>query len=358
VPEASSQSLSPVSGPDESANKPSISVEPKTASTKRALFNELDKSFNTPSASLEPLASAALPPIPVETGASSINRTSSLEAVAVPPKPPVPIKPSAIGSRPRNPSSKWEIVYILMAGFIILATVAVIGYISIQHRAQAQTTALATAQNLQQTLAVAQILTNMPLPTLIPTWTLSPTRIGKPTVTFTYTPIPSPTLVPTATKTPRPPSQVGPAVGLYAPDFSLTDLASGKLMTLSQYDGQPVFIFFWAAWCIHCNDEIDSIEAISQANKAAGLVTLTVNAADDLATVTLYRSNHKLTIPILLDPDAIFKNAYAINLDTIPLHYFIDSGGMIKSIRMGEMTQAEIQIQVDGILQPIPTSTP
>lgn len=215
------------------------------------------------------------------------------------------------------------------------------------------------AQNpQQQTLAVAQTLTNLPLPTLIPTWTLSPTWTGIPTVTFTSSPSPSATQAPTATKTPRPPNLIGPVVGLYAPDFSLTDAVSGKQVALSQFEGLPVLIFFWASWCIHCSDEIGSVETISKVNKPAGLVTLTVNAAENLATVTLFRTDHNLTAPILLDPDSVFKNAYNVNLDTIPLHFFVDSSGRIKSIRMGELTQAEMQTQVDAILPGVPTPTP
>ena len=355
--EVVSAALAPASEKVESSTKPSAYVEPNTASTKRALFSELDKSFNKPPVSLEPAASPSLPLQSVEIRAPSINQAYS-RAVTAPPKPPTPIKPSAKPSRPRNPASRWEIVYILIAAFIILATVAVIGYIAIQRRGQAQAPAIADAINLQQTLVVAQTLTSLPLPTLIPTWTLSPTWTGVPTATFTSSPSPSPTQVPTATKTPRPTSQVGPLAGLFAPDFTLTELASGKQVTLSLYDGQPVLIYFWATWCNNCNIEMGSIESISQANKAAGLVTLTVNAAEDLSTVTLYRSNHNLTVPILLDPDSVFKNAYNVNLDTIPVHFFIDTSGRIKSIRMGQMTQAELQGQVDAILPLSPTPTP
>jgi peroxiredoxin len=341
----------------ESSTKPPAYFEPNTASTKRALFSELDKSFNKPAVSLEPAASPSLPPQSVEIRAPSINPASS-KAVTAPPKPPAPIKPSTKASRPRNPASRWEIVYILIVAFIILATVAVIGYIVIQRRGQAQAPAIEAALNLQQTLVVAQTLTSLPLPTLIPTWTPIPTWTGVPTATFTPSPTPSPTQVPTATKTPRPPSQVGPVAGLYAPDFTLTELASGNQVTLSQYDGQPVLIYFWATWCNNCSIEMGSIESISQANKGAGLVVLTVNAAEVPAIVTKYRTDNNLTVPILLDPDSVFKNAYNVNLNTIPIHFFIDSSDRIKSIRMGQMTQAELQGQVDAILPQGPTPTP
>lgn len=39
----------------------------------------------------------------------------------------------------------------------------------------------------------------------------------------------------------------GIARGARAPDFSLSDL-DGRIVTLSQYRGQPVLLFFWATW--------------------------------------------------------------------------------------------------------------
>jgi peroxiredoxin len=337
---------------------PTTPVEPKTVSAKRALFSELDKSFYTPPVPVDEVAATPPPPIPVKMGGTSKKLVPSLEPAAAPPKPPVPMKPAGKESVPRSPSSRWEMVYIMLAAFIILAVVAVVGYIEIQKKAQAQVLALSSAQPLQETLAVAQTLTNLPLPTLISTWTPSVTNTGLPTATFTITPTFTPTVVLSPTRTPPPSNLVGPVAGLFAPDFSLTDLASGRQVTLSQYNGQPVFIFYWATWCLNCNEEMGSIEAISQTNKDAGLVVLTVNAEEDIATLNLYRTNHNLTVPILLDPDSIFKSAYTIDLKTIPLHFFIDSIGRIMSIRMGGMTLAELQIQVNGILQRLPTSTP
>ena len=88
------------------------------------------------------------------------------------------------------------------------------------------------------------------------------------------------------------------------------------------------------------------------------MVTLTINAAEDIATLNLYRTNRNLTVPILLDPKSVFKTAYNINLDNIPLHFFIDSSGRIKSIVKGEMTLDEINVRANEIIQKLPTSTP
>jgi len=263
------------------------------------------------------------------------------------PLPPAPVEPAGKVPHPRNSKTKWGIVFILMAVFAIFVIVSIAGYLSLQRKAQ--------AHSLQETFAVAQALTSLPLPTLIPTWTTSPTCTALPTATFTETPTLTPTLQYTLTKTPRPTSLIGPVVGLYAPDFSLTDLATGQRVTLSQFDGQPVLLFFWATWCPHCNNEIDFIETITQTYKDAGLVVLTINAAEDPATVSAFRSAHLLTFPILLDPDSVVKSAY--HVDAIPRHFFVNSSGRIASIGRGEMTLDEMKVQVDAIMRRYPTST-
>jgi peroxiredoxin len=345
--EMSSDNLTVASEPEVPPGMPPVLIEPRDTITILPAPIE-SKAFPTvPSATIEPQASPNVPTAPREPGA-----TSSI--------PPASIKPGGKAPRSRQPNTKWEIVYILMTAFAILAIASIAGYISIQRKsqAQAQALALAQAQKLQETLVVAQTLTSLPLPTLIPTWTSSLTRTGLPTATFTRTPTHTPTLKYTLTRTPRPFSLIGPAVGLYAPDFSLTNESTRQLVKLSQFDGQPVLLFFWTTLCAQCNHEMGSIETISQSYKDTRLVVLTINAGENLATVSAYRTTHHLTVPVLLDPDSVAQNAYKINVDNLPQHFFIDSNGRIASIRNGEMTLDEIKIQVDAILRQFPTSTP
>lgn len=331
--ETLSSKLTAASEPEVPSTIPPVPIEPKNT-------------FTIPPASIEPKASPTLPSATIQPKASSI--------------PPASNKPGGIAPRSRQPNTKWEIVYILLAAFAILAIASIAGYISIQRKAQAQEQALAIAQaqNLQETLVVAQTLTNLPLKTLIPTWTSSLTSTGLPTATFTRTPTITPTLLYTLTRTPRPSSLIGLVVGLYAPDFSLTNESTRQLVKLSQFDGQPVLLFFWTTLCTQCSNEMVSIETISQTYKDTGLVVLAINAGESLATVSVYRTNHHLTIPVLLDPDSVAQNAYKINVDNPPQHFFIDPNGRIASIRNGEMTLDEIKIQVDAILRRFPTSTP
>ncbi len=269
------------------------------------------------------------------------------------PSPPAPVEPAEV-PHPRKSKTRWGVVLVLLSVFAILVIASFAEYLSLKRMAQAQ----AEAQGLLATSAVAQTLTNLPLPTLIPTWTATATFTALPSATLSETPTLTPTLKYTLTKTPRPSSLIGPVVGLYAPDFSLTDLVTGEQVSLSQFDGQPVLLFFWATWCSKCNNEIDSIATVTQTYKNAGLVVLSINTAEDPRVVSAYQIAHLLTFPMLLDPDSVVQSAYFVDLDAIPRHFFVNSSGRIASIGKGEMTLNEMKVQVDAIMRRYPTTTP
>src|SRR5690606_8606725 len=48
----------------------------------------------------------------------------------------------------------------------------------------------------------------------------------------------------------RPP-EVGPFVGNRAPAFDLVDL-EGRTVSSAELAGEPMFINFWATWCVPC----------------------------------------------------------------------------------------------------------
>ena len=49
--------------------------------------------------------------------------------------------------------------------------------------------------------------------------------------------------------------------GVVAPDFAFTDLATGKVMNLSDLRDKPVYLNFWATWCPPCVKELPHIQA-------------------------------------------------------------------------------------------------
>ena len=146
------------------------------------------------------------------------------------PLPPVPL--TGAQSAPRRKMNPFVIIILLM----LLVVGLLLIWSAVQNARQKQQASLATQSNLQMTRDMAGMLTSLPLPTLAPTWTASPTASWLPTTTRrpTLTITPSPEF--TFTHTPVPTGLIGPERGLFPPAFSLVDVDTGSLVSLAQFD--------------------------------------------------------------------------------------------------------------------------
>jgi cytochrome c biogenesis protein CcmG, thiol:disulfide interchange protein DsbE len=122
-------------------------------------------------------------------------------------------------------------------------------------------------------------------------------------------------------------------VGKALPDAPLWRL-DGSRTTLRAYVGHPVWINFFATWCVPCKAEIPEIERRYGIDKPAGLVVLGVDQQESAAAVASFARHFNVSYPIAIDGgDA----AAQFDLRTIPLSVFVDAAGTIRSIRIGQM---------------------
>lgn len=136
-------------------------------------------------------------------------------------------------------------------------------------------------------------------------------------------PTPRPTV---ATPTPRASYDGPPQPGQPAPDFALQNLA-GEEISLADYAGQPVLVFFWATWCGYCRNEIATISAMFPELQEQGLVILSVDIMEDASVVADYAEEMGIEFPILLDADARLADRYYVR--GVPTNVFIDREGVI-----------------------------
>lgn len=138
-----------------------------------------------------------------------------------------------------------------------------------------------------------------------------------------------------------------PRRGAPAPDFTLADL-NGENHTLSEYQGQPVIINFWATWCEPCRREMPDLQAIYEQYADEGLVVLAVNAQESPDVVQRFVDDYDLTFPILLDTQGI---ADRYDVLAYPSTYFVDQDGRIRvDTFSGPMTSSYIESNVLELL--------
>lgn len=110
-----------------------------------------------------------------------------------------------------------------------------------------------------------------------------------------------------------------------APDFSAPDL-SGKVRTLSSYQGRIVILNFWATWCPECVRELPSLSAFAAANK--DVAVLGVASGRNPETVRSFLSSRPVAFPVLVDTSGdLFVRKYMVR--TIPCTVIVDRRGNI-----------------------------
>ncbi|WKV09293.1 TlpA disulfide reductase family protein [Thermoanaerobacterium sp. CMT5567-10] len=133
-------------------------------------------------------------------------------------------------------------------------------------------------------------------------------------------------------------AQVGAEKGDLAPDFTLKDV-NGKTVTLSKLKGKKVILNFWATTCPYCKIEMPELNKFYQNNKN-DVVLLAIDIGEEKSTVENYLESKGYGFTILLDSDA--KVAMDYKVQFIPMSFFIDEKGIIRSISNGAMTYDEV----------------
>lgn len=139
-----------------------------------------------------------------------------------------------------------------------------------------------------------------------------------------------------------------PTVGKQAPDFVATTI-DGKAVRLSDLKGKPVWLTFGASWCQPCRAENPDIQAAYQKFADRGLVVLAIFISEDAPAVRDYADRVGLTYQKVADPDTRIASEYRIM--GIPSHYFIDSSGVLRLMKIGSLDPAAMEAALRAILE-------
>ncbi len=137
-----------------------------------------------------------------------------------------------------------------------------------------------------------------------------------------------------------------PKIGTPSQDFTATTV-DGKEVSLSEYKGHPVWLTFGASWCAACKAEAPDIEATYEKFKAQGVVVLSISISEDSATVRDYGQRIGLTFPEIADPETRIASAYRVN--GIPAHFFIDSSGILRSVKTGGLSLEQMDAAIEAV---------
>jgi len=132
------------------------------------------------------------------------------------------------------------------------------------------------------------------------------------------------------------------AVGSPAPAIagSTLDGASFDLATLR---GKPVVINFWGPSCVPCRDEFPLLAAKLAQHAADGFTVVGVLTDDPVQPARDFEATYRATWPTVIDPDKAMRTAYRVAAR--PQTYFVDRNGTVRSIQIGQLTDADFERQ-------------
>lgn len=140
-------------------------------------------------------------------------------------------------------------------------------------------------------------------------------------------------------------------VGRAAPDFLLAGI-NETVIHLSDKQGRPAVVSFFATWCEPCRSQMP---VLVDAAAATGnrLTLIAISLQEPEALVTRFASDYGAKFPILLDTDGDVAGVWRVGGrgQPLPATFFLDSGGVVRKVVEGPITALEMEHGLSLILE-------
>jgi len=134
-------------------------------------------------------------------------------------------------------------------------------------------------------------------------------------------------------------AQSGNALLLESPNHAVealdftTTTPEGEEVKLSDFEGQVVFLNFWATWCTPCLQEMPAMDGLQAKLQDEPFQVLAVNMQESAERIQQWRKKFDFSFPIIMDNEGEIGRTYGV--DRIPTTYIIDRRGNVVSRALG-----------------------
>lgn len=132
-------------------------------------------------------------------------------------------------------------------------------------------------------------------------------------------------------------------IGTPGPAMTVTTIDGETIDLARLYGGKPVYLKFWATWCVPCRKQMPGFERIYE-TLGDRMTVIAVDAGfnDDLAAVRAFREQYGLRMPVVVDDGRL---AAALDLQVTPQHVLIGRDARIAYVghHDGDKLDAAIQ---------------
>lgn len=130
------------------------------------------------------------------------------------------------------------------------------------------------------------------------------------------------------------------------PDVAFMDRL-GATRRLSDWNGHPLLVNFWAPWCEPCREEIPLLERLSRQSTPPGLEVIGV-AVDSRAAVLDYARRAAIHYPLLIGERPGLQAVQALGMEAVfPFSVFVDARGRIVTLKIGRLHPDQAALILD-----------
>jgi len=133
------------------------------------------------------------------------------------------------------------------------------------------------------------------------------------------------------------------------PEITLAD-RDGKLRKLSEWDGRPQIINFWATWCAPCRREIPMLNELAGDPALAEFVLVGI-AVDFREDVLAFLDTTPIDYTVLIGEQDGLDAARAFGVESLGLPFtaFVDRTGRIVTLHVGELHRAQADVILSAV---------
>lgn len=130
-----------------------------------------------------------------------------------------------------------------------------------------------------------------------------------------------------------------------APDFEFLNL-QGQVVKLSDYTGNPIYMYYWASWCPICLEGMEELNTLAGEDNDFTVLTMVAPGANNEMGREDFISwfaaqDHSDNIPVVFDQDGLYMQDQGVR--GFPTSQWIDAEGNVIKTQPGHVSNEEIK---------------
>ena len=137
-----------------------------------------------------------------------------------------------------------------------------------------------------------------------------------------------------------------PAASTVASDFTLPTFAGGTFR-LSEHEDRPTLVFFWASWCVPCQEEAPVIQRLWPEYEQRGYRFVGVNITDAEKDARRFIDEYGFTFPVVRDTKGTVYLEYGVA--AVSEAFFLRPGRQVESRFIGALKEQDLRARLDAL---------